>query len=212
MEDLLVDLKGAIVRGDEERAAELVRRALAADFPPRVVLDQGVVAAIKAAGQLWDENEYYFLPDVILAAQAFRSALAVLGPALRSGSQPSRGRAVIATVEGDVHDLGKKIVIAFLAGAGFEVHDLGEDVPTGKIVAAVSELRPRLLGLGAYMTTTMREIKEVIDALTAAGLRDGLKILVGGVPTTQKFCEEVGADAWGRDAIDALAKALTLTD
>lgn len=208
---LLLDLKGAIVKGDDEGAAELTRRALQAKVLPVTILNEGIVAAIEAAGRLWDENEYYFLPDVILAAQAFRSAMRVLKPALVSGAAVKRGKVVMATVEGDVHDLGKKIVMAFLAGAGFDLYDLGEDVRTETIVAEVGRIQPDILCLGAYMTTTMLEMKEVIAALSGAGLRDKVKILIGGVPTTQKFCDEIGADAWGRDALDAVDKAVALS-
>lgn len=209
MRELLAEIRDAIVRGEDDRAAELTRKALKAAIEPEVVLELAIIEAIKTAGKLWDESEFYFVPDVIQAAQAFRAAVDVCSPALKRRRAPG-GRIVIATVEGDVHDLGKGIVAAFLTGAGFEVHDLGVDVPAGTIVEKVRELRPDVLGLGAYMTTTMLEMEHVVRELKQAGLRDDIRVLIGGVPTSQKFCDQVGADAWGKDAADALAKAEAL--
>lgn len=208
MEPILSDIKEAIVNGDAGRAAELTRAALRGLVKPGSVLERGAVAGINEAGRLWNENQY-FLPDVILSAEAFKAAMAVLEPQLGKG-RAGKGKFLIAVVEGDMHDLGKSIVTAFLAGAGFEVVDLGVDVPTAAIIAKVKELRPAFLGLGAYMSTTMLTIKEVLRGLEEAGLRDKVKVLVGGAPTTQGFADEAGADAWGKDALDALSKVEAL--
>ena len=200
----------AVMEGEDEDAGRLVEEALAAGLPPLDILQKGVVAGITRAGELWQANEY-FLPDVILAADAFDAAMVPLAPRLKEAKE---GRAswtyVIGVVQGDMHDLGKSLVIAMLQSAGFEVIDLGIDVPAAKFVETVREHKPDIVGLGAYMSTTMLEMKDIIAQLDAGGLRNGTKVMVGGVPTSQEFADEVGADAWGRDALDAMQAALKL--
>ncbi|MEA3326890.1 MAG: corrinoid protein [Chloroflexota bacterium] len=205
-----LEILNAVVEGEDEDAAKLVEDALAEGLPPLEILNQGVVAGISKTGDLWKANEY-FLPDVILSADAFKSAMEPLEPKLKEGSdgKPTH-KVVIGVVEGDMHDLGKSLVIALLQSSGFEVIDLGIDVPLEVFIDAVKEHQPAILGLGAYMSTTMLEMKNVIEAVEAQGLRNGLKIMVGGVPTSQEFCDEIGADAWGKDAMVAMQKALEL--
>lgn len=209
MSNILEELKLAIVEGDDEVAPEKAQAALAAGLAPVDVMQQAIVAGIEEAGRLWSENKY-FLPDVILSAGAFKAAAAVIQPKLSAGSGPKSGKILLGVVAGDMHDLGKTIVIAMLAGAGFDVIDLGVDVPVQTFVDKVREIKPDIVGLGAYMTTTMLLMKDVIDGLQAAGLRDQIKVMVGGVPTSQQFADEIGADAWGKDALDAVAKARQL--
>jgi corrinoid protein of di/trimethylamine methyltransferase len=210
MSDQLAGIQTAIVEGDDAQAAKLVQAALAGGLPPLDILNQGVLAGIKKTGELWAANKY-FLPDVILSADAFKAAMTPLEPRLKAGrgSQPTH-KFVIGVVQGDVHSLGKSLVIAMLISAGFEVIDLGIDVPKDRFIEAVKRYRPAILGLGAYMSTTMLEMKEIIAELKAQGLRDGLKVMVGGVPTSQEFADEVGADAWGKDAMLAMQEALGL--
>ncbi|OGR24969.1 MAG: hypothetical protein A2139_06880 [Desulfobacca sp. RBG_16_60_12] len=210
MTDQLADLRKAIVEGDDTQAAKLVEAALAQGLPPLDILNQGVVAGINKAGELWAANKY-FLPDMILAADAFKAAMLPLEPRIKASrsAQPTR-KFVIGVVQGDMHDLGKSLVIAMLTSAGFEVIDLGIDVPKEKFVEAVKQFKPDILGLGAYMSTTMLEMKDIIAELGNQGLRKGLKVMVGGVPTSQEFADEVGADAWGKDAMLAMQKALEL--
>ncbi len=212
MSELLDAIVKAIVDGDDGQAPDLVAKALAAGLDPLDILQKGVVAGISKTGELWQANEY-FLPDVILAADAFKAAMTPLEPKLREGSQgrPSH-KFVIGVVEGDMHDLGKSLVIAMLQSAGFEVIDLGVDVPNATFIEAVKEHKPAILGLGAYMSTTMLYMKDIIGELEAQGLRNGLKIMVGGVPTSQEFADVVGADAWGKDALDTMAKARQLVE
>lgn len=209
MSKTLEELKQAIVEGDDETAPRLAEAALAEGLPPVDVMQQAVVAGIEEAGRLWSENKY-FLPDVILAAGAFKAAAGVIQPKLAESSGAKKARYMLGVVAGDMHDLGKTIVIAMLAGAGFEVIDLGVDVSTETFIEKVRELKPEMLGLGAYMTTTMLLMKDVIDGLKAAGLRDQVKIMVGGVPTTQKFADEIGADGWGKDALQTVITARRL--
>jgi len=200
----------AVTEGEEEEAKRMVDEALAAGLPPLEIMKQGVVAGVTKAGDLWKANEY-FLPDVILAADAFKAAMAPLESRLKeaNGGQPGK-KFVIGVVAGDMHDLGKSLVIAMLRSAGFEVIDLGIDVPGEKFVEAIREQEPDVVGMGAYMTTTMLVMKDIIAELEKQGLRDGIKVMVGGVPTSQEFADEVGADAWGRDALEAMHKALEL--
>ena len=200
----------AIVEGEDEDAARLVEEALASSLPPLDILQRGIIAGITRTGELWQANEY-FLPDVILSVDAFKAAMIPLEPRLREGSdaRPSH-KFVIGVVAGDMHDLGKGLVVAMLQSAGFEVIDLGIDVPQARFIEAVREHKPAIVGLGAYMSTTMLEMKGIIDELERQGLRAGTKVMVGGVPTSQEFADEIGADAWGKDALLAMHAALEL--
>ena len=210
MGEILETIVRAVVEGEDEKAASLVGEAMAAGVPVLDILNGGVVAGIKKTGELWKANEY-FLPDVILSADAFKAGMAVLEPRLAETADGKQARKfVIGVVAGDMHDLGKSLVVALLKSAGFSVIDLGIDVSKERFVEAVREHKPAVLGLGAYMSTTMLEMKAVIRELEAKGLRKGLKIMVGGVPTSQEFSDEIGADAWGRDAMEAMQKALAL--
>ena len=210
MSEKYAEISKAIVDGEDVVAANLVQAALAEGLPPLDILNQGVVAGITKTGELWKANKY-FLPDVILSADAFKAAMVPLEPKLKASrrGQPLH-KFVIGVVQGDMHDLGKSLVCALLQSAGFEVIDLGIDVPKEKFIEAVRKNKPAILGLGAYMSTTMLEMKDVIAELKKQGLRDGLKVMVGGVPTSQEFAEEVGADAWGKDAMVTMEKALKL--
>ena len=200
----------AITEGEEEEAVKRVQEALKSGLPPTEVMQRGIVAGISKAGELWKANEF-FLPDVIMAADAFKAAMAVLKPRLKEGEGARKSKKIVmGVVQGDVHDLGKSLVIAMLTSAGFEVIDLGIDVPLQKFIDAAREHQPHILGLGAYMTTTMLEMKGIIAELEKQGLRRKLKVMVGGVPTSQEFADQVGADAWGKDALDTVQKALKL--
>lgn len=207
--DELQAVRKAITGGDDDEAVAGIESALSAGVPARRILDEGVIPGIEETGRLWNENQV-FLPEVILSAGAFQAALDKLRPSLEGGVTGHAGKVAIGVVRGDVHDLGKNLVSAMLAGAGFEVIDLGIDVPTSTFVETVRELRPRVLGIGAYMTVTSLVAKEIIDALKEEGLRANVKVMVGGVSFTQALADHVGADAWGETAIDAAAKAKQL--
>jgi len=206
MEKVLVDLKKSILEGDDEIAQELAHKALEQGLEPMMVVNQGIIPGIQEAGELWKRNEY-FHTDIILCAEAFRLAMDIIEPKLSAGERGSSGKIVIGTVAGDMHNLGKIMVNATLRGGGFEVIDLGEDVSKELFIKTVKEEKPDILGLGCYMTTTMLEMKNVLGLLQNEGLRNNVKVLVGGVPTTQEFADEVGADAWGKDAFDTVEKA-----
>lgn len=206
MTEIMEELKTAIVEGDDDLALEKLDECLNAGLTPAELLEKAVVAGINEAGRLWQENEY-FLPDVILSAEAFKSVMEELGPKLTDENVKSRGTVLIGAVEGDMHDLGKSIVIAMLSSAGYTVHDLGVDVPNETFIEKTKELKPDILGLGAYMSTTMEFMREIINRLVEEGIRDQVKVLVGGVPTSDEFAAEIKADAWGKDALDAVEKA-----
>jgi len=209
MSETLKELKLAIVEGDDDLALAKAKAALAEGLEPVKVLNKAIVPGIEKAGKLWNDNRY-FLPDVILSAGAFKAALSQVEPLLKSKEGGKAGRILLGVVEGDMHDLGKIIVVAMLSGAGFEVIDLGVDVPVQTFVDKAKELKPDIVGLGAYMSTTILLMKDVIAGLKAAGVP--AKGLIGGVPATQEFADEIGADAWGKDALDAVDKARRLVE
>jgi len=209
MSEALQKVKQAIVAGEDDAAAAATRQALDEGAKALQIVNEAIVAGIQEAGRLWKENQY-FLPDVVMSAEAFHAAMAVVEPKLAAEGAKKVGKVLIGTVAGDMHNLGKSIVIAMLQGAGFEVRDLGVDVPTQTIIEKTAEWKPDILGMGCYMSTTMLEMPLIIAALKARGLRDKVKVMVGGVTTSQEFADEAGADAWGKDALDATNKALKL--
>ncbi len=187
----------------------LSQKALEAGAQPAAIISNALVPGIQEAGELWNRN-VYFWPDIVMSTEAFRVAMEVIEPHLSAGQIGSSGKVLIGTVAGDMHNLGKKIVIDILRCANFNVTDLGEDVPMKTFIDKVKESRPDILGLGCYMTTTMLEMRNIIAELNKSGLRDNVKIMVGGVPISQEFADEIGADAWGKDAFDAVEKARQL--
>jgi methanogenic corrinoid protein MtbC1 len=207
--NIIEDLKKAVLEGDDDIAADFARKALDQGLPPLDIVNQAIIAGIQEAGELWKRNEY-FHTDIILCAEAFRLAMEVIEPKLSSGEKGTSGKVVIGTVAGDMHNLGKIMVDATLRGGGFEVIDLGEDVAQDTFIQKIKELNPNILGLGCYMSTTMLEIGSIIKRLESEGLRSKVKVLIGGVPCTQEFADEIGADAWGKDAFDSVEKAKKL--
>jgi corrinoid protein of di/trimethylamine methyltransferase len=209
MSAILEAVKQTIVDGDDDGAVAQIEQALMEGIDPVKVLKQAIVPGIERAGELWHDN-IYFMPDVVLSAEAFKAAMKAVEPHLAGREITKLGTVIMGVVAGDMHDLGKSIVIAMLTGAGFEVIDLGVDVPTETFIEKIGELKPDIMGVGCYMTTTMLELKAMITFLKDNGLRDKVKIMIGGVPTTQQFADEIGADAWGKDALDAVDKARKL--
>jgi 5-methyltetrahydrofolate--homocysteine methyltransferase len=210
MPDKLQELKKAIVEGEDDLAVSLVQKALKKGSKPLDLVNKAIVPGIQEAGDLWKKN-VYFQSDIVMSAEAFHGAMEVVKPLLTTKDTGIVKKVVIGTVAGDIHNLGKIIVIAMLQGAGFHVIDLGEDVPTSAFIDAVNKFKPDILGLGCYMTTTMQGMKEVVKNLKNNGLRDHVKVLIGGVPTSQEFADELGADGWGKDALDAVYKAKQLS-
>ena len=206
---ILEDLKRAVLEGDDDIAANLAKKALTEGIPPLKIVNEAIIPGIQDAGELWKQNEY-FHTDIILCAEAFRMAMEVIEPKLSSAEIGTSGKVVIGTVAGDMHNLGKIMVNATLRGGGFEVIDLGEDVSQDLFIQKIKELNPNILGLGCYMSTTMLEIGQIVKRLESEGLRNKVKVLIGGVPCTQEFADEIGADAWGKDAFDSVEKAKKL--
>jgi 5-methyltetrahydrofolate--homocysteine methyltransferase len=188
---------------------ELVEQALAAKIPPEKILDEGLSAAMTEVGEKYECNEY-LIPDMLASAECVGKAMDVLEPLLVDANAEQKGMFVIATVEGDLHDIGKNIVATMLRGGGYQVKDLGTGVKANKIVETAKAAGAKFVGLSALLTTTMVHMKEVIEGLQSAGLRDQVKVLIGGAPTSDDFASDIGADAWCRDAFDAMDKLAKL--
>src|SRR5689334_9550152 len=200
------DLYDAILTGDAKAAAAATRKRLDEGESALDLVQRHMVPAMDEVGRRF-ECEDYFVPELLLAARAMKGALELIRPQLAaSGAQPA-GRVVIGTVKGDLHDIGKNIVAAMLEGGGFEVIDLGADVPAEKFVAAVESRQANLVCLSALLTVTMGSMKATIDALRQAGMRDRVKVMVGGAPVTERFAEQIGADGYGESAVAAVATA-----
>lgn len=191
-------LSKAIDEGNREKAVQLTTEALSADASPPDIITHGLQVGMGVVGEKFSSGEY-FLPDMLMAARAMTAALEILKPLLEGTSMATMGRVVIGTVEGDMHDIGKNVVATFLKGNGFEVFDLGSNVPDKKFIDEVREKKADILGLSALLTTTMPNMGRVIKALGEAGLRSSVKVIVGGAPVTQDFANYIGADAYAHD-------------
>lgn len=210
MEEQLTALRGALIGLKRDEAMATTQRLLEGGVAPEKILQEGLAAAMLELGAAWTRGEV-FLPEVVAAADLFKRCNEVVEPALLAkGESRAGGRIVLATVKGDLHDLGKNMVGAMLKTVGFEVHDLGKDTPTEAIIAAVGELHPAIVGLSALLTTTVPEQRRVIEALAEAGLRDSVKVVVGGAPVTEEWSREIGADGFALDAPEAVQLALGL--
>ena len=205
----LQQLTDAVIAGNAPEAQALTEAALGEGFPAATIVNDGLITAMGVVGGRFGRGEIY-VPEMLLSARAMQYALAILEPLLAESGGVSRGTVVIGTVKGDVHNIGKNIVSIMLRGSGFTVHDLGVDVPAERFVAAVEEHRPDIVGMSALLTTTMPAMKTVIEALEAAGVRDQVKVLVGGAPLTEEFAQSIGADGYGRDAGAAADRAREL--
>ncbi len=200
---------GAVMEGNAPEAASQVEAALAAGVSPSDVLYQGCIAAMDKVGQLFEDGEY-FVPEMLIAARAMQSAMDVLKPHLAEDEIGAAGTAVIGTVAGDLHDIGKNLVGMMMGGAGFKVIDLGTDVSPEAFVEAVRENAPDLIGMSALLTTTLPSMEKTIQALQETGLRDKVKVMIGGAPVTQDFADQIGADGFAPDASQAARLAKTL--
>jgi len=205
-EDILRMLRTAVADGDPERAEQLTREALTKGEPPLDVLDS-LVTGVRELGEKFGKGEV-FIPDLIMGGQAMKAGSDVLKPALK-GQDKERmlGTILIGTVKGDVHSIGKDIVATMLESEGFEIRDLGEDVPDKVFVEKVKELTPDALGLSSLMTMTMPAQRDVIDALGRDKIRSNVRVLIGGAPTTRQWAEEIAADGWAGDAVSAAKEA-----
>lgn len=210
MDDRLQVLREAILAMEEEAALAATQELLDSGANPQVILQSGLTEAMTELGRRWNCGEA-FLPEIVAAADIFGKCSARVEPALTAqGTDNVQHHMVLATVKGDLHDLGKNIVAAMVKTVGVKVHDLGKNVPAERVVEAVREIKPKLVGLSSLLTTTMPEQKRTIDSLQAAGLRSDVKILVGGAPVTQAWADEIGADAYAPNAAEAVNVALSL--
>ncbi len=199
-------LHDAILGGEARVAREITDRALADGVPPIQLVNGAMIPAMTEVGRRY-QCEEYFVPDLVLAARAMKAALDPIRPLLTAGNIPRTGRVVIGTVKGDLHEIGKNLVAAMLEGNGFEVHDLGVDVSPEKFVAEARSKGANLVAMSALLTTTMNAMRATVDALKSAGLREQVKVIVGGAPISQPFADDIGADAYAEDAISAVALA-----
>lgn len=205
-------MKEAVLDGDEEEAVRLAEQALEEGLDLQKVMDEGFLAGIQEAGQLYEDEEY-FLPDLVCSADAMKCALEVLDEAMKSDPNAQKGAAAkvaLVTVQGDVHDIGKTIVGAMMTASGFEVYDLGTDVLNEDVIAKVKEIDPDVLGLSALLTTTMEEQGNIIEMLKAEGLREDVKVIIGGAPVNQAWADKITADGYSDNAIAAVKLAQTL--
>lgn len=202
----LQKLYDAVLNGDQKTAVAVTQEALAEGIAPLELITKYMIPAMDEVGRRF-ECEEYFVPELLLSARAMKGALELLRPLLvASGAQPA-GRVVIGTVKGDLHDIGKNLVASMLEGGGFEVIDLGADVAPEKFIQAVQEKNAQIVALSALLTVTMPSMRKTIDALREAGVRDKVKVMVGGAPVTPQFAREIGADGYGENATAAVALA-----
>jgi 5-methyltetrahydrofolate--homocysteine methyltransferase len=209
MADILQKIASNLYDGEDEVVAELVQEALDQGLEPSEVLQGGLIAGMDEVGRDFKAGDL-FVPEVLIAARAMHAGMSVLRPLLADSDAVGAGKYLIGTVKGDLHDIGKNLVKMMLEGAGFETIDLGTDVEPQAFVDAVRKHQPSLLGMSALLTTTMVQMRATIEALVEAGVRDSLKIMVGGAPVTDAFAKEIGADAYAPDAASAVDVAREL--
>jgi len=207
-EQLIEEAGKSIIDADKAKAKELAKSAIAAGMDPLEVINEGFSVGIAKVGDLFGRGEL-FLPELILSAEAMKVATDILNAALPQGAK-KRGKVVMGTAQGDIHDIGKSMVVSFLQANGFEVYDVGRDVETQKFIDKAQEVDADIIGMSALLTTTMSGQKTLIEELKKAGLRDRFKVMVGGAPATQRWADRIGADAYGVDAADAAEKAMKL--
>lgn len=207
-EQLIKEAAKSIIDADKAKAEEVAKSAIAAGMDPLEVIDEGFSVGIAKVGDLFGRGEL-FLPELILSAEAMKVATDILNAALPQGAK-KRGKVVMGTAQGDIHDIGKSMVVSFLQANGFEVYDVGRDVETQKFIDKAQEVDADIIGMSALLTTTMSGQKTLIEELKKAGLRDRFKVMVGGAPATQRWADRIGADAYGVDAADAAEKAMKL--
>jgi len=223
-ENILALLKENVIQGrvtqddegfDEGMAgqpgvSELIEKALAQGINPENIIKKGLTEGMNIVGQKYQVGEY-FIPDMLASAEAVGAAMEILEPHLAKRGIKSKGKIIVATVKGDLHDIGKNIVSMLLRGAGYMVKDLGNDIDPQVIVAAVREEKPQFVGMSALLTSTMMHMKDTIEALTGSGLRDGVKVIIGGAAVSEEFAQSIGADGYGADGFQAVRLVETLS-
>ena len=210
MDDHLNTIKDAVIGGKHGEIKGLVQQALDAGIDPGEIVNNALIAAMDVVGQDFGESKI-FVPEMLVSAVTMKAGLEVVKPHLSDGQSQSRGTIIMATVKGDLHDIGKNLVTMMLEGAGFKVMDLGVDLSVDKLIDQVKAIKPDILGLSALLTTTMPEMQKVIGELKAQGLRDQIKVLVGGAPVDRGFADKIGADGYGANASEAVELARRFT-
>ena len=209
MEDQLEVIRETIIDGKHNDIETLVQGALELEIDPNQIINQAMIAAMDVVGARFADNQIY-VPEMLVSALTMKKGLNIIKPLLAEDAETSRETIMMCTVKGDMHDIGKNLVTMMLEGAGFRVIDLGVDMSVEKAVAEVKKVRPAVLGLSALLTTTMPEMKRVIEALEQEGLRNDVKVMVGGAPVDAAFAEGIGADGYGKDATEAVQLARRL--
>lgn len=207
--EILQEISKAVFDGDEPKTLELVKKALGDGLSAQDIVDKGLVKGLHECGAGYEAGEK-FIPEMLMSAEAMKASMAVLKPHLAAGDTTAGGKVVLATVEGDVHDIGLELVATMLGSAGFEVNFMGPDVETSRIIAAVKQDKPQLLGLSALLTNTMDIMPVILKKLEAEGLRNSLKVIIGGAPVSQDFADRIGADGYAYDAAAAVPVAKKL--
>ena len=201
--EVLKQISGLLQQGDDEQVLELTGKAIAQNIPPKDILDEGLISGMNVVGERFKNHEI-FLPEVLMAARAFYAGMDQLKPLLIKDDIPDLGKIVIGTVQGDLHDIGKNLVGIMLRGAGFEVIDLGKDIPAEKFVETAKAEQAEIIGMSALLTTTQPAMKTVIELLREQGLNAKIRTIVGGAPVSKEFAREIGADAYAYDAASAV--------
>ena len=207
--EILQEISKAVFDGEEQATVELVKKALAEGLNAQDIVDKGLVKGLHECGAGYEAGEK-FIPEMLMAAEAMKASMAILKPHLAAGETAAGGKVVLATVEGDVHDIGLELVATMLGSAGFDVNFMGPDVETSRIIEAVKQDKPQLLGLSALLTNTMDVMPVIIKLLEKEGLRNSLKVIIGGAPVSQDFATLIGADGGGYDAAAAVPVAKKL--
>ena len=211
METILNEISELTQKGRAPKVKELVQTALDSGIEPQVILEQGLLAAMSIVGEKFKNNQV-FVPEVLVAARAMNMGAQVLKPALSEEGVEAKGKVVLGTVKGDLHDIGKNLVKMMMEGKGLEVYDLGTDVPADAFLEKAKEIDADIIACSALLTTTMGEMKTVVDKLKEAGLDQSIKIMVGGAPLSQEFCDSIGADYYTPDAASASEVALKICE
>ena len=206
MTDYLKTIREAVIGGKHGEIKGLVQQALDAGLEPNGIVNDALISAMDVVGKDFGDGKI-FVPEMLVSAVTMKAGLEVVKPHLAGGESQSRGTVIMATVKGDLHDIGKNLVSMMLEGAGFKVIDLGVDLSVDKLIDQIKALKPDVLGLSALLTTTMPEMQKVVSELKAQGLRDHLKVMVGGAPVDKGFAEKIGADGYGANATEAVELA-----
>jgi len=210
--ELLDKLKNAIIEGNRKEAVGSMEKAIEDGIPAKEIIQEGLVPGIGTVGELFGKGEYY-LPELLVSGKAMQATLDVIEPILaKEGESYHVGNFLIGTVKGDLHDIGKNIVIMMLKGNGWKVTDLGVDIPPEKICSTIKDGDYDVFGMSALLTVTLPAASETVEAIKNAGLRDSIKVMIGGAPVTQEFCDKIGADEYAKDAWEAVTKARSLIE